>query len=213
MPNYGHNPKLIEHLQGLHSRGRLLDVGCADGSGFAKLQDAGFAELWGIEKDSFSATRAALHYDHVINTSVEDPALSLPSEYFDVVLCSDVLEHLYDPAMLLARLWPSLRQSGYLVVSTSNLSNVGNVRSIFLRGTFDYMGDFSHIRLLAYNDVHSLAMGLPLMVSHEWFDQAPGTSTMTRFTSFLLWMLAGRRLPYQQYLCRNVTLAWQRTRA
>jgi 2-polyprenyl-3-methyl-5-hydroxy-6-metoxy-1,4-benzoquinol methylase len=41
----------------------------------------------------------------------------LPSNYFDVLVCTDVLEHVLDPLALLAKLTDSVKSDGYLVIA------------------------------------------------------------------------------------------------
>lgn len=51
----------------------------------------------GVEYAPEVAALAAERLDRVIATRIEDALPELPDNYFDVIICADVLEHLVDP--------------------------------------------------------------------------------------------------------------------
>jgi 2-polyprenyl-3-methyl-5-hydroxy-6-metoxy-1,4-benzoquinol methylase len=70
---------------------RLLDVGCGSGSFLARMRDLGW-DVHGVEPDPVAARVAMTRYQlDVACVSLQDAAL--PSESFDVVTMSHVLEH------------------------------------------------------------------------------------------------------------------------
>ncbi len=105
-------------------RGRLLDVGCGEGSFLANMQTLGW-QVTGVEPDSDAARNAreqtGLH--DVRSGSLED--VQLEQNSFDAVTLVHVLEHLPDPAQTLRQCWLLLRRGGQLVITTPNAKSLG----------------------------------------------------------------------------------------
>jgi SAM-dependent methyltransferase len=110
-------------LNGGH-RGKLLDVGCGNGSFLAMMQDAGW-EVTGVDPDKVAATLARKRFGiSILNGSLEDAGFA--EESFDAVTLSHVIEHVYDPVALLRECRRVLRPGGKIVVTTPNLASQGH---------------------------------------------------------------------------------------
>lgn len=101
---------------------RLLDYGCGDGTLLAMLQEAGSAPQLcvGAEVEPKVVEDCNHRFRHLPNVQfVEVPKLS-SSEYagqFDVVLCTEVLEHVVDLEPTIAKLKRLVAPGGRLIVS------------------------------------------------------------------------------------------------
>ena len=103
---------------------RVLDVGCGGGLLCESLARAG-AEVTGIdlapgmiEVARLHAAESAVAVDYR-ETSAEELRRESPAA-FDVVTCMEMLEHVPDPAAMIATLAALLRPGGALFVSTLN---------------------------------------------------------------------------------------------
>jgi len=102
---------------------RCLDVGCS--FGFA-LDFSRYAFGWeglGVDPSPLAAAGAAA-LGVPIHRTCFSAGLDLGPEPFDLVLCSEILEHLAEPLPLLATLRERLSPEGLLVLSTPNLAIV-----------------------------------------------------------------------------------------
>ena len=114
---------------------RVLDLGAADGSVAGVLAARG-CDVTAVERDAdgivalAAAGIRAVHAD--LETLAED---DLPRRAFDVVLLLDVLEHLVDPARVLARVSAWLAPGGRVFVSVPHVGHAA-VRLALLRGRF-----------------------------------------------------------------------------
>jgi SAM-dependent methyltransferase len=113
---------------------RILDVGCASGYLGRILREKGH-HLTGIEGDAVAAAEARAYYDAFYLDDIETFSFPYRRE-FDYILFADVLEHLRDPAAVLRRAIPALRDSGKLIVSVPNIAN-WLIRLSLLFGKFD----------------------------------------------------------------------------
>lgn len=144
--------------------GRVLDVGCGAGGVGRALRSAGAHELVGVELNADAAQAAGEVFDEVLVGDAEAFAangqLTGP---FDTVVLYDVLEHLVDPAALLATLRPLIRPGGHVHVSVPNARHFSLMRDLVLRGTFGYTDwehrDRTHLRWFTRRDIVALLQG------------------------------------------------------
>ena len=144
----------VTKIAELVGHGRLvLDVGCAHGY-IAEVLKAQGCRVFGVERNAADAAQARAHCEQVVVADVEAPGWveELPVRDFDVVVLSDVLEHLRDPAAALRRLRGLLRpDGGFVAASVPNVAHV-SVRLELLLGSFRYedLGILDHTHLHFY---------------------------------------------------------------
>lgn len=98
-------------------RGKLLDVGCGNGHMLKIAKDLGW-EITGIEIDS-QAVQAARSLDlNVFEGSYL--ALFELNDMYDCIICSHVLEHVYQPFDMLDLMINRLKPGGTLILSCPN---------------------------------------------------------------------------------------------
>src|SRR3989338_241356 len=97
----------------LVDKGRVLDIGCGDGS-FAKILKKKGCEVVGCDIDPESVKKAKTDIEaYTCNLEKDD----LPNGEFDYITCIDVIEHVIDPVKLLKKL---RGKSKYIVLTTPN---------------------------------------------------------------------------------------------
>lgn len=100
--------------------GRLLDVGCGDGS---FLREAA-GEGWTVTGTEFSPAGAQIARAAGVPVFTgELHEARLPGEGFDVITCWHVIEHVSDPRRLLDEMYRLLTPGGVLVLATPNLDD------------------------------------------------------------------------------------------
>lgn len=107
---------------------RFADAGCAYGGYLVAAAEAGATEVVGIDVDADYLRLGRELLDaygvpgHLELGSVDDPALlaRLPGSGFDVVTCTDVLEHVADPAITLYMLSRYIAPGGRVYITIPN---------------------------------------------------------------------------------------------
>lgn len=113
-----HREKIAKYKES----GSILDLGCSSGSFLGSFRDKSW-ELYGIEmspevaKIAEQATGAKVFVGDVLEAS-------FPPESFDVVTCFDVLEHLYEPRRVMAKVAAWLKPGGIFYVFVPNIDSV-----------------------------------------------------------------------------------------
>jgi SAM-dependent methyltransferase len=101
-----------------HGRLAVLDVGCGTGQNSQAIAAQGHA-VYGID---ISATAVEKYRQRGFDGRVMDveSGLDFPDETFDLVFCSEVIEHLGAPEVLARETFRVLKTGGRLVLSTPN---------------------------------------------------------------------------------------------
>jgi 2-polyprenyl-3-methyl-5-hydroxy-6-metoxy-1,4-benzoquinol methylase len=108
------------HLSG---RERMLDIGCDMGFMLEAAKGDGFKELHGIEPVP-AARSVAETIEGSLVTDKFFEQTNYPADYFDLITLIHVLDHLYDPRVVLRQALKNLRPEGLA------LAVVHNVRSL-----------------------------------------------------------------------------------
>lgn len=117
------NPERIRTFAGLLKKSlprpapgtTLLDVGCAGGAFLVAAREYGFAAT-GVEPSRWLAESGRSQYGVDIRDGILSPGM-FPDASFDVITLWDVIEHVAEPAALLATIHRLLKPEGRLLVN------------------------------------------------------------------------------------------------
>jgi ubiquinone/menaquinone biosynthesis C-methylase UbiE len=101
----------------------ILDVGCGDGSALATAASQNGAHRFaGIDWSADALRQARRRSLTVVRAAVSAPGLPVADGAVDVVIMSELIEHLVDPDAAVAEVRRVLRPGGSLLLSTPNLA-------------------------------------------------------------------------------------------
>ncbi len=185
-------PEIVERVP--VTAARVLDIGCGAGALGAALKQRQECEVWGIESDPGAAEAAQAHLDRVLPFDVErmvERIGVLPTDDgaradFDCIIMGDVLEHLREPAQVLAWARMLLAEDGVLLVSIPNARHWTVVAGLIEGGwTYEAAGllDRTHLRFFTRREARCLLDAQGFAVSEE---------TAVRGEGFAEWEDAGK---------------------
>ena len=154
---------------------RLLDIGCGDGDVTLLLKESsGAKEVFGVEIAPEAVTIAQGKGIKAHKLDIDEVKLPFEEEYFDLIYCGELIEHLFDPDHLLKEIYRVLKAKGTCVLTTPNLAGWPN-RFALLLGYQPYPmaaspsnegvgkllmkgseGQWGHIRLLTLRSLKEL---------------------------------------------------------
>lgn len=110
------------HLPRAAQGKRLLDVGCGNG-GFLSLAKRAGWDVEGVDFDADAVVAAQSRGLSVHHGGAD--VLGHRQNYYDVITICHVIEHVHDPAAVLATLHGMLKPGGILWLDTPNLDSLG----------------------------------------------------------------------------------------
>ena len=153
-------------LKLVHGRPRkVLDIGT--GAGILGRDLAAMlhgAYIIGVEPDPELAELARSHMDEVVQGGIDDEStLKAIKNHapFDLIVCADVLEHLPEPGVVLARLVDVLAEEGRIITSIPNVRHISTFVDLALLGNWPSrtrgIHDSTHLRFFTRKNI--LALG------------------------------------------------------
>ena len=136
--------KVLSLFEG-HRFRRILDIGCGDGS-FSVILKKFSQEVYGVDITRKAIGLAKKRGIKAYQVNVDEEKLPFKSNYFDLIFCGEVIEHLYDPDFLLDEVYRALVPGGIFILTTPNFASWFS-RIILLLGFQPYLSEVS----LRYN--------------------------------------------------------------
>lgn len=160
---------LAEHAL-LGKRGRVLDVGCTTGYVSSPLKAKGHYVV-GIDIAEKAIIEAARVLDEAYVVDIEQYPWppSVVTQPYDLIIVSEVIEHVFNQAALLGELKKMLAPGGYILITTPNLL-IWSERIKMLLGIYENT-DQGHIRMLSYRNFLKLCKETGFSViaeNHVW---------------------------------------------
>lgn len=166
------NPEIPRILEGLPRGLRVLDVGCGSGVHGAELRRLHGHHVVGVDLSTASIEKAKKRLAQAYVADVTEPE-QYPfwgQQAFDVILFSDMLEHLTDPMGVLTRHCRLLANGGRVLISLPNVA-IWNVRLALLFGRFEYGDtgtlDRTHMRFFTHRSFHRFLNEAGLVVNRD----------------------------------------------
>ncbi len=159
---------IIQHIENIFDK-KMIDVGCGGGILSESLAKLG-ANVTGIDMGEEPLNIAKLHslesnvkvdYQKI---TAEEKALECP-ETFDVVTCMEMLEHVPDPASIIAACASMVKPNGFVFFSTLNKSIMSYLMAIIAAekvlkivpdGTHDHKSFIRPSTLIAWAEENNL---------------------------------------------------------
>jgi len=170
---YGDNPRneLIDLIKVVPEQ--IFEIGCGSGAtGMAIKQKFPDAKYIGIDSNKDAAEIARTRLDKVIVSDIDKVPLDtfgLEKGCFDLIICADILEHLYDPWKIINDLRGYLTADGKILASIPNVQYIEHIVSV-LDGNWKYedhgLMDATHIRFFTLNEIIKMFNGTGYNITH-----------------------------------------------
>jgi len=146
----------FSELEREHSK-KILDIGCGGGFFLGMLKSAGFDQLYGCDVSTVSLNATQKRgIKNLVKINVENN-LPFGDDVFDVVICTEVFEHLFDPHVLLSEIRRILKNDGMSIFSFPlELHISSRLRILFGKNIHNPLGVGGHIRFFRPRDIEEL---------------------------------------------------------
>lgn len=134
---------------------KVLEIGCGAGQFRQNLREN--IEYWGIEPNAEAADRARRVAHCVLKGTYAEVVSELPANYFDLVICNDVIEHIADHDAFLSSIRTQMSANSHLVASIPNVRYIGNLAALLIRKDWRYRTegilDNTHLRFFTEKSI------------------------------------------------------------
>lgn len=121
----------------------ILDVGCGEASITAEIKKRfPEADVSGIDHSITAIEIAAVRYDDIDFSVANAYRLPFSPEFFDVIVCNNIWEHVPDPLRLLEGIKRILKTEGYLIISTPSRYRFRNMVRVCLGMPVVFMSEY-----------------------------------------------------------------------
>ncbi len=141
---------------------KILEIGAGSGETLLKAKESGLAEyVVGVDLAQVeNSNQSHPAMDRFITGNIENLKLDFADNFFDVIICGDVLEHLLDPWQCLVKLKPLLRDGGVIIASIPNVRYWKVSMGLVFSGRWNYCDsgtlDRTHLRFFVRQTVQRL---------------------------------------------------------
>jgi len=163
-------------LRQIQPYSEVLEFGPAHGRMTKYLKESLFCRTTIVELDENAGQQASMFADNAFigseNGNIENYYWfeQLENSKFDYIIFADVLEHLYNPWLVLASVKDLLKDSGEILISVPNIGH-NSVLIDLLNNKFEYrevgLMDNTHIRFFTYPSLTNLVLGAGLAINKE----------------------------------------------
>ena len=126
----------------------VLEIGCGEG-GFRESFSTS-VEYWGVEPNKKVGVIAESKLHKVFNATYEEVEHDIPDNYFDLIVCNDVIEHMVDHDKFLEHIKSKMKSDGYLLISIPNVRYIYNLYNLIFKKDWQYEDqgilDKTHLR-------------------------------------------------------------------
>ncbi len=144
-------------------RQKVLEIGAGGGDTLLYIKENKLAsEVMGLEMMRMpDSNQQHPLIDQFQVGDIEQESINAPEEYFDIIICADILEHLADPWSSLKKISRHLKKGGRLIASIPNIRECKTLYRIICRGDFRYdakggIMDNTHLRFFCKKNILQL---------------------------------------------------------
>lgn len=123
--------KIIEYLN-LKDNDKIIEIGCGAGNIMQRIKKG--QEVWGVDLSNFMLKISQKKKYHLPVRFIKGDVENLPEEVnnckFDKIYCSEVLEHVKNPANVLKEIKKISKNNSIIVISIPNEKLINKIKGI-----------------------------------------------------------------------------------
>ena len=185
-----------------HKYSKVLEIGCAEGDFRANLTQNN--EYWGVEPALSAAKIAEEKVSQVLVGTYDEVIEKIPNNYFDLVICNDVIEHMSNHDAFLQSIKSKIVINGCLIASIPNVRHVSNLFKILIQKDWQYQDsgilDRTHLRFFTEKSLkHTLVKNDYFIEEFIGLNTFTHSSIFVRIISVLTALILGQDIKYLQF--------------
>ncbi|MEK7066667.1 MAG: class I SAM-dependent methyltransferase, partial [Patescibacteria group bacterium] len=140
---------------------KVLDYGCGDGvyESLLSKKTSISSKFYAVDISGEQLKKAKDLFFETSLISEDNPKTKYPDGYFDLIICSEVLEHVFSPENIISELHRVLKIGGILILTVPNYGSLQIRLSSLFTGRspmVNYPRNLEHIRFYSVDDIKQL---------------------------------------------------------
>ena len=134
---------------------KVLEIGCSKGLFTSNLNIN--CEYWGIEPDKNAMVIQSPIINKILRGTYLEVYDQLPNEYFDLIICNDVIEHMPDHNIFFQSIKKKMKNNSVIIGSIPNVRYILNLYELFVKKDWQYKNcgilDNTHLRFFTKKSI------------------------------------------------------------
>ena len=184
---------------------KILEVGCGEGEFIKNINKN--IEYWGIEpSDAYFSAELKLY--RVFKGTYLEVCNELPNNYFDLIICNDVIEHMVNCEEFFDSIKMKMSQKSYIIGSVPNVRHLSNLYNLIIKKDWMYKDygilDKTHLRFFTKKSLLNFLNKNGFIVErYEGINfENINFLSFKSIVSFILYKIMGEDTKYIQYAFR-----------
>lgn len=164
----------------------ILDIGCGDGRVTEELLKIGH-DVYGIDTSEKAVKLAKEKGIKAVVNNIEDYQ---SEQKFDLIIATDILEHLFEPLEVLQKMRGWLNENGEIIVAMPNHFDLRNRLNILMGKSIVHWSlkrsikswDYDHIKFLTLKEFKEMIRRVGFFIKKEQYNFMGGGLIPSRFT-------------------------------
>ena len=181
-------------------QGKIIDIGCGDGTFLSLLPQNRGTQLYGLDISNEAITQAKKK-SYISQLFLGDLTKkeTLPQEKFDVVICSEVLEHIQDCSRAIRNISQLIKKGGKLLLSVPHCRKYWTIHDTFSGHykRFEKSEIERELKKNGFEIIEGLPWGFPIYAIYYFFLKrihpskmvSEGYTTLKKIGSIILYLL------------------------
>lgn len=154
-------PKIETEIAEAKTKLTIIDIGCGDGIYEKYLSKSALnkVNIIGIDFSKKQLSKAKRYFNKTYCVDLDSKKTPLKSNSADLIICSEVLEHVFFPEKTIAEISRILKPGGHLIFTTPNVASLQTRLSLLVSGfspMLNYIKNKEHIRFYSLVDLREL---------------------------------------------------------
>jgi len=130
----------------------IIDIGCGHAYLAKLLKNKKYENILGVDKVKRSFIKNKEYLNDYRKLNLNNRNINIKKK-FDLIVCSEVIEHLDDTCFILTKMKSLLKKNGYIILTVPNIENIFSRITFFLTGAFkrypvEQKNTFSHVSII-----------------------------------------------------------------
>jgi|SRR3989344_347552 len=169
--NLWHTRKInsLKQLIGNSNYSRILDIGCASGTLTKKISEICTGEITAIDAYNKAIAYARKRHPEIKFLVADAHKLPFKSNFFDLIVSYETIEHLIDPPKALKEIHRVLKRNGRAIIAMDSGSLLFRIVWLFWENTKGKIWQGAHLHPFHHNELESVIKKAGLKILKKKF--------------------------------------------